>query len=78
MLLVVDDIKDWSDLNEHLFSNTYNETIKRHRSTFAYRGVNVHSYQLENGLMRLGKPYDKLEENLIQQFKKYAHANVVE
>jgi FRG domain len=71
-------IKKWSDLNEALFSNTWDPSIKRFRSTFAYRGVNVHSYPLSNGLMRLGKPYPTLEENLIKQFKKYAHDNVVE
>src|SRR5882757_4728565 len=71
-------IKKWSDLNEALFSNTWDPSIKRFRSTFAYRGVNVHDYPLSNGLMRLGKPYPTLEENLIKQFKKYAHDNVVE
>jgi FRG domain-containing protein len=71
-------IKKWSDLNEELFSKTWDPSIKRFRSTFAYRGVNVHNYPLSNGLMRLGKPYGKLEENLIKQFKKYAHDNVVE
>lgn len=75
---LIDNIKTWSDLNEALFSETYNKTIKRHRSTFAYRGVNVHSYPLANGLMRMGTPYEKLEENLIKQFKKYAHDDVVE
>ncbi len=71
-------IKKWSDLNDALFSDTWDPSIKRFRSTFAYRGVNVHDYPLSNGLMRLGKPYRTLEENLIKQFKKYAHDNVVE
>jgi FRG domain len=70
--------KSWSELNEALFSDTWDPSIKRFRSTFAYRGMNVHDYPLSNGLMRLGKPYEKLEENLIKQFKKYAHDNVVE
>jgi hypothetical protein len=71
-------VTNWSDLNEALFSNTWDNSIKRFRSTFAYRGVNVHSYPLANGLSRLGKPYDSLEQNLIKQFKKYAHEDVVE
>ena len=71
-------VGDWSELNSALFSETWDPKIKRHRSTFAYRGLNVHSYRLENGLSRLGTPYKGLEQNLIKQFKKYAHQHVAE
>jgi FRG domain len=72
------DVSNWSELNEALFSETWNPTIKRFRSTFAYRGVNVHDYPLKNGLSRLGTPYEGLEKNLIKQFKKYAEKLVAE
>ncbi|WP_247327755.1 FRG domain-containing protein [Bradyrhizobium sp. 21] len=71
-------VANWSQLNEELFSETWDPKLKRYRSTFAYRGLNVHTYRLENGLTRLGTPYDGLEKNLIKQFKKYAHSHVTE
>ena len=71
-------VANWSELNEALFLDTWDPVIKRHRSTFAYRGLNVHSYRLENGLSRLGKPYKGLEKNLIKQFQKYARHHVRE
>lgn len=70
-------VNNWNDLNEILFDGTWNPLISRYRSTFAYRGVSVASYSLENGLMRLGKPYPNMEKNLIKQFKKYAQRHIV-
>ncbi len=70
--------KNWEDLNTKLFDKTWNPAINRFRSNFAYRGVNVHDYRLENGLSRLGTPYEGMEKNLIKQFKKYAHEHVFE
>lgn len=69
---------NWTELNEALFADTWNPTIKRFRSNFAYRGVNRSTYPISNGLSRLGKPYDNMEKNLIKQFKKYAHTLVIE
>src|SRR6202012_1505334 len=69
---------NWTELNEALFADTWNPTIKRFRSNFAYRGVNRSSYPIANGLSRLGKPYNNMEKNLIKQFKKYAHTLVIE
>lgn len=31
---------DWLDLQHHLFSDTWDPAIKRHRSKDAYRGLN--------------------------------------
>lgn len=74
-------VKDWAELNEILFQDTWDPIIKRHRSTFAYRGVADVDYILENGLARLGTKetrYPNMERNLIKQFKKYAQGHVVE
>lgn len=69
----------WNELNDFLFEDTWNPRLKRHRSTFAYRGVSLASYPLSNSLMRLSNPYKKkLEKNLLKQFKKYAQRQVVE
>lgn len=71
-------VADWAELNKALFDKTWNSTIRRFRSTFAYRGVSVASHTLTNGLTRLGNPYPMMEQNLLKQFKKYAHRHVVE
>lgn len=71
-------VHNWADLNDALFEDTWNRTIKRHRSTFAYRGMSNVAFDLRNGLSRLGKPYPTMEKNLLKQFKKYAHLHVVE
>lgn len=68
----------WEKVNELLFSDTFNSAIQRHRSTFAYRGVANEGHKLVNSLTRLGNPYPKMEENLLKQFKKYAHRDIVE
>jgi hypothetical protein len=71
-------VKDWSELNDALFADTWSPNIKRFRSTFAYRGMSVADYPLTTSLMRLGKPYPTMEQNLLKQFKKYAHDQIVE
>lgn len=69
-------VRTWNQLNTALFAGTWDPSIRRHRSTFAYRGVEDETYKLSNGLSRLGEPYPNLERNLLKQFKKYAHDEV--
>lgn len=71
-------VTSWNELNDHLFSGTWNKNIKRFRSTFAYRGVPEADFPLSTSLARLGKPYPNMERNLLKQFQKYAHRDVVE
>lgn len=70
-------ISSWADLQNHLFSNTYDEKLDRHRSSFIYRGMNDGQKTLKTSLARLGGPYPKLERHLLRNFKKYAHTNVL-
>jgi len=71
-------IRNWNELNDELFKDTFDSKIKRFRSTFAYRGVSDEKHEILNSLTRLGKPYKTMEQNLIKQFRKYAHKHVVE
>ena len=71
-------INNWSELNDVLFEDTWNDDIQRFRSTFAYRGMSDSNFALQNSLSRLGKHYETMERNLLKQFKKYAHPHVVE
>lgn len=71
-------IGNWNELNDYLFADTYNGGIRRFRSTFAYRGVEETGFKLSTSLSRLGAPYPNMERNLLKQFQKYAHRDVVE
>lgn len=78
-MIIEKTVDTWNELNDELFSESYNSSISRHRSTFAYRGVKVQSWPLRNSLTRLasGRSYDKLEENLLKQFRKYAFPHLL-
>lgn len=62
---------DWSDLMKILHDDTYDDSISRHRSTYAFRGMSCASWEMETSLSRLGVPYDGMELNIIKQFEKY-------
>ena len=64
--------RDWSDLQQMLFSESYNKNIDRIRSPFIYRGLSNISYELKTSLIRLGGAYEQLEFHLLRNFKKYA------
>jgi hypothetical protein len=70
--------ESWNELQDHLFSNCWNDRIQRFRSPFAFRGLSDESYKLQTSLTRLGGPYIQLEKHLLRNFKKYAHGNLVE
>lgn len=70
-------ITSWADLQELLFSNTYDEKIDRYRSSFIYRGMNDADKTLKTSLARLGGTYHLLEKHLLRNFKKYAHTNAL-
>ncbi|MCF7858795.1 MAG: FRG domain-containing protein [Candidatus Cloacimonetes bacterium] len=70
--------KDWNDLQEKLFANSWNPRIGRYRSRYAFRGLSDADFKLETTLIRLVGDYQKLENHLLRNFSKYAHQNVVE
>lgn len=67
-------ISSWSQLQDELFKGSWNDTIKRYRSPFVFRGLSDASYCLETSLMRLRGPYWQLEKHLLRNFRKYAQA----
>ena len=68
--------RDWTDLQQLLFKECYNEEIDRFRSSFVYRGLSDESYELPTSLMRLNGDYRILEKPIMRNFKKYADASV--
>ena len=73
-----DTARDWNHLQELLFAETWNPTLGRFRSPWAFRGLSDASYHLVTTLMRLGGPFADLEHHLLRNFVKYAHRDVVE
>lgn len=70
-------VNSWSELQDRLFEDSWNEQLSRFRSQFAFRGLSDATYRLETTLTRLGGNFAKLERHLLRNFKKYAHRNGV-
>jgi hypothetical protein len=70
-------VRNWNELNQALFEETWNATIQRFRSNFAYRGDPDAAWDLRTGLMRLGGDYADLEGHMLRNFKKYAQSDAV-
>ncbi|WP_321281465.1 FRG domain-containing protein [Marinifilum fragile] len=62
----------WSELQEVLFTDSYNHKINRIRSPYIYRGLSNFDYQLKTSLIRLKGPVKELEFHLLRNFKKYS------
>jgi len=65
-------VESWSDLQERLFTDAWQEDLARHRSNFAFRGRSDAEEGLETTLLRLGGDPRSLEVYLIRNFRKYA------
>ncbi|MFY0688880.1 MAG: FRG domain-containing protein [Cyclobacteriaceae bacterium] len=70
------EVSSWSDLQDKLFHDTWNEKIGRFRSQYAYRGIGCASYDLRTSLIRLGGNYGDLERHIIRNFKKYSYGDL--
>jgi hypothetical protein len=71
-------VNSWNELQDELFSESWNPQLGRFRSRFAYRGLSDADYPLATTLRRLGGPYGELEKHLLRNFRKYATRNVVQ
>jgi len=69
----VDEIRaeSWQHLNEALAEGSWDVTLGRHRSRFAFRGATDAGGDLGTSLMRLGGEYARVERNLLRNFRKY-------
>ena len=69
-------VESWGQLQNELFSESWNGSISRYRSPFVFRGLSDRNYRLETSLMRLSGSYWQLEKHLLRNFRKYAQASV--
>lgn len=65
-------ISSWNQLQDQLFKGSWNDSLQRYRSPFAFRGLSDSSYRLQTSLKRLEGPYWQLERHLLRNFRKYA------
>lgn len=58
---------------ERLYEESWNERLGRFRSSFAFRGMQDARFDLTTSLTRLGGEYPAHEDDLLRNFRKYAH-----
>jgi hypothetical protein len=66
-------VTSWNDLQERLYEGSWNEGMGRFRSNFAFRGMQNAGFNLSTSLVRLGGEYERHEDDLLRNFRKYAH-----
>src|SRR4051794_10725494 len=64
-------------MNERLYERAWNEELGRFRPSYAYRGAPSVDHDLTTSLMRLGGSYEKQENHLLRNFRKYAYEDAV-
>src|SRR5215212_3082412 len=63
-------IQSWAELQEALFTNSWNDSIARFRSNYVFRGVPRVSHALDTSLQTGG--FVAHEKHLLTSFRKYA------
>lgn len=66
-------VESWAELQDEMFVGSWQPSIGRYRSTFAFRGVADGSWGLETSLQRMGGDFGRLERHLVRNFRKYAY-----
>jgi hypothetical protein len=66
-------VSSWSEVQDRLYGGSWNESLGRFRSPFAFRGMGDADEDLSTSLMRLGGAFEKVETHLLRNFRKYAH-----
>ena len=71
-------VSSWSELQERLYAGSWQEGLRRFRTTLAFRGMWDASADLTTSLVRLGGPqHAKQEGHLLRNFRKYARRDSV-
>ena len=65
-------VESWLELQEQLFADSWQESLGRHRSAYAFRGRDDARDILSTSLARLGGDASVLARHLLRNFRKYA------
>jgi hypothetical protein len=69
-------VRSWLDILDALYEGSWNQSLQRFRSPYAFRGLSSKGHTLASSLVRLAKPaadVKRLELALLRNFRKYAH-----
>jgi hypothetical protein len=67
----------WNALQDELYQGSWNEELRRYRSTSVFRGMNDARYHLTTTLARLGEEAGEIEGAMLRVFRKYARLEVL-
>lgn len=73
--------ENWLEVVGALYEGSWNDELRRHRSPFAFRGLNSTEHTLTSSLVRLAADttdVHKVELALLRNFRKYARAEGAE
>lgn len=70
-------VSSWNELHERLYEGSWNESLGRFRSRYAFRGMTDACQGLATSLSRLGGSYHELERHVLRDFRKYAPREAV-
>ncbi len=65
-------VTSWCELCERLYENSWQASLLRFRSNYAYRGVSDQNHDLKTSFMRRCQGHAHLEYHLLRNFSKYA------
>ena len=65
-------VSTWTELQDALWEDAWQESLGRFRSDFAFRGRNDAAEELVTSLQRLGGDARTLERHLLRNFRRYA------
>src|SRR5437763_1796261 len=68
----------WSERQCRLYEDSWQPSLRRFRSPFAFRGLSNAAYVPETTLTRMGGEYGRREQSLLRNFRKYAHRNATQ
>ena len=64
--------RDWQSALDLLYADSWKPSLRRFRSTWAYRGVARADAALDSGLTRIADDPASVEQHLLRNFRKYA------
>jgi hypothetical protein len=70
-------VTSWAELNDLLYEGSWNDSLSRFRSSFAFRGESNCAYTLKTSLARLAPAPERIESHLLRNFRKYARRDSV-
>ena len=66
-------VRSWTELIDQLYARSWDQTHGRFRSPYVFRGLPDYRYHRRTSLCRLGGDFAAVENDLLRNFRKYAH-----